>query len=91
MTVAHESHLRLQLYLALSRQRYNKKPNITLCIERKLQWEKFCVIVYNDRNRNAEAAEQARLRGVGVNVGDDNVGEVAVVEVTKPLIDKRFY
>ena len=62
MTVAHEAHLRLELYLALSRQRYNKKPNIALSIERKLLWEKFCEIVYNDRNRNAEAAEEARLR-----------------------------
>ena len=62
MTVAHEAHLRLELYLALSRQRYNKKPNITLSVKRKLQWEKFCEIVYNDRNRNAEAAEEARLR-----------------------------
>jgi hypothetical protein len=51
----------------------------------------FCERVYNDRNRNAEAAEQARLRGVGVNVEDANVGEVAVAEDTKPLVDKRFY
>ena len=28
MTVAHEAHLRLELYLALKRQRYSKKPNI---------------------------------------------------------------
>jgi hypothetical protein len=58
MTVAHEAHLRLELYLALSRQRYSKTPNLNIFVERKLQWEKFCEIVYNDRNLNAEAARR---------------------------------
>ena len=91
MTVAHEAHLRLELCLALTRQRFHKKPNTILQIERKLQWRKFCVTVYNDRDRNAEAAEQARLRGVGVHLGHANVGEVADADFKEPLVDKRFY
>ena len=91
MTVAHEAHLRLELCLALTRQRFHKKPNTILQKERKLQWKKFCVIVYNDRDRNAEAAEQARLRGVGVHLGYANVGEVADADLKEPLVDKRFY
>jgi len=91
MTIAHEAHLRLELCLALSRQRYNKKPNTILQKERKVQWKKFCVTVYNDRERNADAAEQARLRGVGVHLDHANVGEVADADFKEPLVDKRFY
>ena len=60
ITVAHESHLRLELYLALRRQRYHKKPNTVNSTERKKQWEALCEIVYHDRLCNAEAAELAR-------------------------------
>ena len=91
MTVAHEAHLRLELYLALSRQRFNKKSNIVLSKERKVEWEAFCELVFNDRNRNAEAAEEARLRGVGVLVGAANVDKDADEEVAEPLVDERYF
>ena len=91
MTVAHEAHLRLELYLALTRQRFNKKSNIVLSKERKVEWEAFCELVLNDRNRNAEAAEEARLRGVGVLVGAANVDKDADEEVAEPLVDERYF
>jgi hypothetical protein len=62
-----------------------------LFTDRKVQWEAFCELVYNDRNRNAEAAEEARLRGVGVLVGAANVDEGADEEVSKPLVDKKYF
>ena len=63
VTVAHEAHIRLELYLALERQRFHKKPNTNHAEDRTKQWEQFLEIVYNDRERNAETAEQARLAG----------------------------
>ncbi len=86
ITVAHEAHLRLELYLALKRQRYHKKPNTINSAARKLQWEAFCEIVFNDRFRNAEAAELARLEGHGV--GNAAVDEVDAEEEPKSLVNK---
>ena len=90
MTVAHEAHLRLELYLALTRQRFNKS-NKNLARERKVEWMAFCELVFNDRKRNAKAAEEARLRGVGVLVGAANVDKDADEEVAEPLVDERYF
>ncbi len=44
------------------------------------------------RERNAEAAEQARLRGAGgVNVEDAAIGEVAAEEEAKSLVNKKYF
>ena len=88
ITVAHEAHLRLELYLALRRQRYHKKPNTTNKKRRTLMWEQFCESVYNDRSRNAEAAELARLQGHGVGSAVD---EVDVEEEPKSLVNKKYF
>jgi hypothetical protein len=50
-------------------------------------WEQFCELVYNDRSRNAEAAELARLHGVGIAA----VGEVAAEEEAKSLVNKNTF
>ena len=54
-------------------------------------WEAFSEIVYNDRERNAETAEQARLAGHGVGgVGnEDNAGTVK--EPVKSLCNKKYW
>ena len=88
ITVAHEAHLRLELYLALRRQRYHKKPNTTNKQKRTLMWDQFCESVYNDRSRNAEAAELARLQGHGVGYAVD---EVDVEEEPKSLVNKKYF
>lgn len=88
ITVAHEAHLRLELYLALKRQRYHKKPNTTNKKKRTLMWDQFCEKVYNDRSRNAEAAELARLQGHGVGYAVD---EVDVEEEPKSLVNKKYF
>ena len=88
ITVAHEAHLRLELYLALKRQRYHKKPNTTNKTRRTLMWEQFCESVYNDRFRNAEAAELARLEGHGVG---NAVDEVDDEDEPKSLVNKKYF
>ena len=89
ITVAHEAHLRLELYLALRRQRYHKKPNTTNKKKRTLMWDQFCETVYNDRSRNAEAAELARLEGHGV--GNAAVDEVDTEEDATSLVNKKYF
>ena len=88
ITVAHEAHLRLELYLALKRQRYHKKPNTDNSTARKLQWEALCEIVFEDRLRNAEAAELARLAGHGVG---NAVDEVDDEDEPKSLVNKQYF
>ena len=88
ITVAHEAHLRLELYLALRRQRYHKKPNTTNKKKRTLMWDQFCETVYNDRSRNAEAAELARLQGHGVGYAVDEVDDE---EEPKSLVNKKYF
>ena len=51
-------------------------------------WEQFCELVYNDRSRNAEAAELARLQGHGVGSAVD---EVDVEEEPKSLVNKKYF
>jgi hypothetical protein len=88
VTVAHEAHIRLELFLALKRQRYHKKPNTDHAKRRKKIWEAFCDIVFNDRERNAETAEQARRPGNGV-ANEDNAD---IVEAEgKPLCNKKYW
>ena len=88
ITVAHEAHLRLELYLALRRQRYHKKPNTVNSVERQQQWEALCEIVYHDRLCNAEAAELARLAGKGVG---NAVDEVDDEDEPKSLVNKKYF
>ena len=88
VTVAHEAHIRLELYLALERQRFHKKPNTTHAEDRTKQWEQFLEIVFNDRERNAETAEQARLAGNGVGTEDN--ANIVDAEV-KPLCNKKYW
>ena len=90
VTVAHEAHIRLELYLALKRQRYHKKPNTTHAKTRIQMWESFCDIVFNDRERNAETAEQARLAGIGVG-NEDNAETVKEPEPVKSLCKKKYW
>ena len=89
ITVAHEAHLRLELYLALKRQRFHKKANTTHSADRKTQWEKLCEIVFADRECNADAAELARLAGQGVGyVVNDEVDDE---DEPKSLVNKKYF
>ena len=88
VSVAHEAHIRLELYLALKRQRYHKKPNTTHAARRIKMWEAFSEIVFNDRERNAETAEQARLAGIGIGI-EDNVETVE--QPVKSLCKKKYW
>ena len=88
ITVAHEAHLRLELFLALKRQRYHKKANTNHSQDRKKKWDALCEIVFADRECNAEAAELARLEGHGLG---NTVDEVDDEDEPKSLVNKKYF
>ncbi len=91
ITVAHEAHLRLELYFQLKRQRFNHDPAtlhgqymITMC-------NRFCEIVHSDRERNAEQAERTRGGSSLAKQDDTNDDSVDDEEVATPLVNKKYY
>jgi hypothetical protein len=90
LTVAHEAHLRLELFFSLQEQRYAHDPSNDHGARRIRLWLKLCEIVYSDRERNGAQAELTRSGGASVsngNVGDDSENESS----EKPRISQKYY
>ena len=90
LTVAHEAHLRLELFFALEKQRYGHDPSIDHTGTRIRLWQKLCDIVHSDRERNGAQAELTRFGGASVsndNAGDDSEDESS----QKPRINPKYY
>ena len=90
LTVAHEAHLRLELFFALEKQRYGHDPSIDHTGTRIRLWQKLCDIVISDRERNGAQAELTRFGGASVsndNAGDDSEDESS----QKPRINPKYY
>ena len=90
LTVAHEAHLRLELFYYLEEQRYAHDPSIVHTARRIRMWEKLCDIVHSDRERNGAQAELTRFGGASVsndNAGDDSEDESS----EKPRINPKYY
>ena len=89
LTVAHEAHLRLELFFSLEEQKYHHDPSIVHTAQRIKLWEKLCDIVVSDRERNGAQAELTRYGGVSVS--NDNAGDDSASSVSKPRIDPKYY
>lgn len=94
ITVAHEAHLRLELYFSLGEQKFGHDPSTAHGEKRIRMWQKLCDIVHSDRERNAEQAELTRNGGASasndnVYVGDDSDSEDESTE--KPRINPKYY
>ena len=90
LTIAHEAHLRLELFFALEKQMYGHDPSIEHTGTRIRLWQKLCDIVISDRERNGAQAELTRLGGASVsndNAGDDSEDESS----QKPRINPKYY
>jgi hypothetical protein len=61
ITVAHEAHFRLELWLALMKQGFRHKTNAAWNDKRKAYWDEFCKLVAADRKDNEETASLNRL------------------------------
>ena len=90
LTVAHEAHLRLELFFSLEEQRYGHDPSTVHTARRIKLWLKLCDIVHSDRERNGAQAELTRFGGASVsndNAGDDSEDESS----EKPRINPKYY
>lgn len=61
ITIAHEAHFRLELWLALSKQGFRHKTTSAWTDKRKEYWDEFLKLVAQDRKDNAETASDNRL------------------------------
>jgi hypothetical protein len=90
LTIAHEAHLRLELFFSLEEQRYGHDPSTDHGAKRIKLWQKLCDIVHSDRERNGEQA--ALTRSGGASVSNDNVSDDSEDESSeKPRINPKYY
>ena len=92
LTVAHEAHLRLELFFALEKQGYGHDPSNDHTGTRIRLWQKLCDIVISDRERNGAQAELTRFGEASVsndNAGDDSEDEDESSQ--KPRINPKYY
>ena len=89
LTVAHEAHLRLELFFSLEEQKYHHDPSIVHTAQRIRMWEKLLDTVVSDRERNGPQAELTRYGGVPVS--NSNAGDDSASSVSKPRIDPKYY
>jgi hypothetical protein len=80
ITVAHEAHFRLELWLALMKQGFRHKTTTAWNDKRKEYWDEFCKLVAADRKDNEENASLNRL-GVNANQNaeasdDEGAGDI---------------
>ena len=61
ITIAHEAHFRLELWLALSKQGFRHKTTGAWTDKRKEYWDEFCQLVAKDRKDNSDTACNNRL------------------------------
>lgn len=78
ITVAHEAHFRLEIYLALEKRNYRHPPGVDEAKNRKRKWIKLCKMVHLDRERNEEKAHAERMGKLYPNgipeVDEDELG-----------------
>ena len=76
ITVAHEAHFRLELWLALMKQGFRHKTTAAWNDKRKEYWDEFCKLVAADRKDNEESASLNRLglNGQQNSDGSDDEG-----------------
>jgi len=91
ITIAHEAHLRLELFFSLGEQRFYHDPSTDHGKKRIRMWNKLLYVVKADREQHGELAELTRREGASssdnVNVGDESEDEAH----KKPRIDPMFY
>jgi hypothetical protein len=92
ITIAHEAHIRLELWFTLGEQKFAHDPSTSHGEKRIRMWKKMLKIVKADRERNAEEAEKTRSLGASssdnVNVGDESDDDEAP---GKPKLDPMYY
>jgi hypothetical protein len=93
VTIAHEAHIRLELFFSLEEQKFCHDPSTDHGLKRIRMWKKLLHRVKSDREKNGEQAELKRRAcapsSYDVNVGDDSDDDDEAPK--KPRIDPMFY
>ena len=93
ITIAHEAHIRLELFFSLEEQKFSHDPSTAHGEKRIRMWRKLLLRVKSDREKNGEQAELKRRAcapsSYDVNVGDDSDDDDEAPK--KPRIDPMFY
>ena len=71
LTIAHEAHTRLELWLALSARNYRHASSLADNTDRKKKWLKMAALVMKDREDNADAAHVLRTKDLPFIPEDD--------------------
>jgi hypothetical protein len=81
ITTAHEAHMRLELWLALSARNYRHTAGAPDNFDRKKKWLKMATMVFDDRKNNAKDAHERRAKDLPdiPNDDSDNGGEDATL------------
>ncbi len=61
ITIAHEAHFRLEIWLALTKQGFRHKTSTSWNEKRRQYWTDFCKLVAQDRKNNEETASLSRI------------------------------
>ncbi len=75
ITIAHEAHFRLEIWLALTKQGFRHKTTTSWNDKRRLYWIEFCKLVAQDRKDNEENASISRIGGGVLQQQDDSSGD----------------
>ena len=93
VTIAHEAHIRLELFFSLGEQKFSHDPSTDHGLKRIRMWKKLLHRIKSDREKNGEQAELKRRAcapsSYDVNVGDDSDDDDEAPK--KPRIDPMFY
>jgi hypothetical protein len=61
LTIAHEAHFKLEIFLALSRRAYSHPPGLDEAYARKKLHKRMCLCVKHDRTDNDAKAHATRM------------------------------
>jgi hypothetical protein len=90
ITIAHEAHIRLELWFSLSKQEFYHDTSILHGEKRTRMGKKLCDVVLSDREKNGQQAEANRRGGVipdTIMEGAESDDEATM----KPRIDPKYY
>jgi hypothetical protein len=77
LTIAAEAHIRLEVWLALSKRNYRHTPSMDEQVGRRRKWRELARLVHKDRTDNADAAHERRLENLPVTATTEEDGDGA--------------
>ena len=87
LTIAGEAHIRLELWLALTKRNFRHSPAIEDQVDRKRKWKDLARLVSKDRQKNLDAAHKLRMSKLPASASG---GGAEIVRDNSPL-PEDFY